>query len=160
MTLPALLCGGVALALATIAVTRRGKNLPSALAPLPGETTLGEWEITFSERPKRPALYTTQVYMAGRARLTTERLILTQPALFTGTPVLRFVLHFRPGDDVPAGWRDGYTTFVVAPAVPHADGGWFLAPVPESAWLSGGVLVRGPAELGEALGKAAVSGRG
>ena len=139
------LFGIFALAMLVIAITRRGKNLISAIPPIDGETVVEERDIEFSELRKRNALYTTLVFLRGRLRITTERWIFTQPALGTGTPVVRYVIHLRPRATNPTGWADGVTTFVLDPAKSGMDdkGALRLFPLFDADSLPQYVLLRG-----------------
>lgn len=115
------LFGLFALAMIVIAITRRGKNLLSAIPPIEGEVLVEERDILFSSFPRRAALYTSLHFARGRLRVTTARLIVTQPALGTGTQVVRYVIHHKPGATNPTGWADGVTTFVSDPARSSVD---------------------------------------
>ena len=97
------------------AFLRRGKNLLEAVAPLPGETVLAERDIRLSSMPRRRALYTTLVFQAARARVTSARLLVAQPGLFAPTKlVLRYVIHLRAAQGTdPTDWQDGFATFVL-----------------------------------------------
>lgn len=141
---PALLLA-FALAMVVVAITRRGRNLLAALPPIEGEALIEERDIEFSELRKRNALYTTLVFLTGRLRVTTERWIITQPALGTGTQVVRYVIHLRPRTPNPTRWADGVTTFVLDPARSGADetGTLRLFPAFDENYLPQYVLLRG-----------------
>lgn len=139
------LFGLFALAMLVIAITRRGKNLLSAIPPIEGEAFVEEHDIEFSTFPRRAALYTSLHFARGRLRVTTERWIITQPALGTGTPVVRYVIHLRPRTTNPTGWADGVTTFVLDPAKCRVDetGALRVFPAFDENYLPQYVLLRG-----------------
>ena len=139
---------------------RRGQNLLEKLPLLPGEVIEGEHDIELSQMPRRRAVVTTLAFMRGRARVTSERVVLAQPGLSTSpTLVIRFVVH-RTGA-FESSWRDGFGTFAVDRArsgMADRDGHAELrvTSTDDSPILPSYVVVRGPGmhAVAEALGVA------
>ncbi len=91
---------------------RRGRNLLERQELLPGERVLGDHDVELAWMPRRRAVVTTLAFMRCRARVTTERVILAQPALFAKeTRVVRFVV--LRGGAAESSWSNGFGTFVV-----------------------------------------------
>jgi hypothetical protein len=73
---------------------RRGHNLLERLPLNAGETVEGEHDIELSEMPRRRAVITTLAFMRGRARMTSQRVVLAQPGL-SATPTLVTLAQLR-----------------------------------------------------------------
>lgn len=151
MSTTAYVLGGFALVVGPIlfrAWLRRGHNLLDRLQLAAGETIEGTHDIELSSMPRQRAVITTLAFMTGRARITSERVVLAQPGLSTTpTLVIRFVIHRNGARE--STWTDGFGTFAVDPSrsgmaerngIPEVR----IAAGDDSPILPSYVVVRGP----------------
>lgn len=103
--------GAVVAVLLVRGFLRRGVNLLDRQALAEGERVLGDVDVELSSMPRRRALVQSLAFLRGRVRITTERVLVAQPALFGGTLVVRWIVS-REGAGESA-FQDGFGTFVV-----------------------------------------------
>jgi hypothetical protein len=91
--------------------SRRLDGIP----PLHGETILLDCDVQLSAMPRRPAAFTSLVFVQARVRVTSARVLVAQPVLFAPkTLVVRFVGHLHASDAASiTAWKDGCATFVI-----------------------------------------------
>jgi hypothetical protein len=107
--------GCVVAVLLVRAFLRRGQNLLETLAPLAGESTLGEYELEYCPVARRRALVNSFAYLPVRVRATTRRIVVAQRGLGSDKHVLRYVfLLDAPGSSSAYVYRDGYYTVPLA----------------------------------------------
>jgi hypothetical protein len=101
-----------------VMVLRAGSNTLDRLPLLPGEHTVSDdADARFAVLPHNAARYNRYFFARAFIRLTDQRVIVCQPALFRpGNRVVRYVVYYRTQDlpaDTPALYEAMYASFVL-----------------------------------------------